>query len=144
MPIPTPDKVQFQKTLNSFIADAGKADDALEGEYRSSRKIIYGDLDKDGLEDACVLFLLHSKENAREYWSNLAVFKNNNGKFEPVVSRDINKGQFNYKEIASKSIKNDEIYLETLSLRDSDPLCCPSLKGRLTYTLQGNKLIKAK
>jgi serine/threonine protein kinase len=140
-PIPTPNKAQLQRSIKSLTVTIAKSENATADYYKDSQKVIYADLDNDGLEDATLLFVLSSKDNPREYWSNLAVFKNNGSEYEFVSSKDVSRAR-NAKDVTLKSVKKGVIQIETLSLADSDGICCPSIKNRVGFILQGNKLIE--
>jgi hypothetical protein len=40
------------------------------------------------------------------------------------------------------AISNNTIYLDTLTKADSDPYCCPSIKGTARIVLSNGKLIQ--
>ena len=83
-PSPTPDKNQLQQVANRYLAGVVKANG--HSEYKETRKIVYGDIDNDGDEDAVVGFVLLVPELGMSgYEISIAVFRNNYGKFEGVT-----------------------------------------------------------
>ncbi|MGI8543674.1 MAG: serine/threonine-protein kinase [Aridibacter sp.] len=89
-PIPTPNKSQLNQQANKYIAGIGKVPGTFEDD-KKSRKIIYGDLDNDGDDDAVVYFeLFPHGGNGEDIY--LAAFRNNNGQFVSVTDVNLSGG----------------------------------------------------
>lgn len=123
-PISTPDKAQLQSVMNKYIAGVAKVSDLME--HKEERKIIYGDLDNDGDDDVAVLSLLGFKTGGNFYVQSLAVFRNNEGKYNAITDTDVGSFSKGYAEL--KSIKNGTIIVEVDAKRKN-------------YTLKNNQLI---
>lgn len=136
----TPDKEQKQKTIDRYIAGVAKVSDAEE--YKEARKILDGDLDGDGDEDAAVQFTIEGMGGGNNYGFYLAVFRNENGKFTAVTDEVIG-GKLN-RDVEFKKIENGKMYFDTKSYGKDDGACCPSIPGKTGYILEGNKLKEVK
>ncbi|MEJ7577576.1 MAG: hypothetical protein WKF74_11290 [Pyrinomonadaceae bacterium] len=136
-PMPTPDKSQLKQIMNRYLAGVAK----VNGMIVLGSQITYGDLDNDGDEDAAVEFQTGYK-GGNGYGFFLAVFRNNEGQFEAVT--DVYTGGKLSRTPTLKQIKNGKILFDTLSLDEDDSYCCPSIKGKTSYTLQGNTLVESK
>ncbi len=145
-PTPTPDKAQLQKIVSQHISSSLKKE-GLEELDRKKRRVIYGDLDKDGDEDAAVEYLWNFI-GGNGWGINLAVFRNNNGVFEYLAYEGVG-GKFS-RDFNLTGIKNGKILATTETCLDSSDvvgLCGQegmggSKKGRTQYSLQGNKLVE--
>lgn len=136
----TPDKEQRQKTIEKYIAGVAKVSDA--DEYKEARKIIYGDLDGDGDEDAAAQFTIEGMGGGNNYTFYLAVFKNENGKFTAVTDEVVG-GKLN-RDIEFKKIESGKMFFDTKSYGKDDGACCPSIAGKTSFVLEGNKIIEKK
>ncbi|MGI8641252.1 MAG: serine/threonine protein kinase [Pyrinomonadaceae bacterium] len=138
-PIPTPDKVQLQTVINKYLSGIAKVKEFQE--FKESRKVFYGDLDNDEDDDAAVLSVMGFKTGGNYYAQILAVFKNDAGTFSAVTDTEV--GAKLYRDAEFKSIKNGRIYFDTMTYdKDKDAACCPSIKGKTSYNLSGNKLVE--
>ena len=136
----TPDKEQKQKTIDQYIAGVAKVSDAEE--YKEARTIIDGDLDGDGDEDTAVQFTIEGMGGGNMFSFYLAVFRNENGKFTAVTDEVIG-GKLN-RSIEFTKIENGIIYFDTKDYAADDGACCPSIEGKTSYILEGNKLVEKK
>ncbi len=134
----TPDKEQREKAIDKYIAGAAKVSDA--DEYKEARKIIDGDLDGDGDEDAAVQFTIEGMGGGNNYGFYLAVFRNENGKFTAVTDEVIG-GKLN-RDITFTKIENGKLFFDTKAYAKDDGACCPSLAGKTSYILDGKKLVE--
>lgn len=137
---PTPDKADGTKTIDRYIAGVAKVSDASE--YKAARKILYGDLDGDGDEDAAVQFTIEGMGGGNNYGFYLAVFKNENGKLTAVTDEVIG-GKLN-RDVTLTKIEDGKIRFDTKDYDDDDGACCPSIEGKTTYILVNNKLKEVK
>ncbi len=136
----TPDNAQKQKVIDKYITGVAKVSDASE--YKEGRKIINGDLDGDGDEDTAVQFTIEGMGGGNMYSFYLAVFKNENGKFTAVTDEVIG-GKLN-RDITFTKFENGKIYFDTKGYAADDGACCPSIAGKTSYVLEGNKLVEKK
>jgi serine/threonine protein kinase len=149
-PKPTPDKVELQKLVNSFILKESKK--GSETESKNLRKIIYGDLDGDGDEDAVVKYVTSPDSGgsmASYFGVGLIVYRNEDGKFEYVTEENVG-GTF-LRTFELVGLKNNKIIGKTERCRNPDDedsagrvdFCISngtSVKGSTQYTLKGDKL----
>ncbi len=140
-PIPTPDKVQSQKTMNQYISAYLKKKE-LEDNVKQ-RKFFYGDLDDDGDEDVAVESGWSYISGGNGYGITLFIFRNNQGLFDFVDLAGV--GDSEIRDFKTTGIKGGKIYGaigtcdlgRVASCEDKDVK-----KGRTEYFLQGNKLIE--
>lgn len=94
----------------------------------------FGDLNNDGVHDAAVLLVENSGGSGSFVY--LAAVLNNENIPENVSTLLLGD------RVAPESIAivNGEIVLEAATHAEDDPLCCPSLKTRMTYSLQDGGL----
>lgn len=136
----TPDKEQRQQAIDRYVAGVAKVSDATE--YKEARKIIYGDLDGDGDEDAAAQFTIEGMGGGNNYGFYLAVFRNENGKFAGITD-DVIGGKLN-RDITLTKIEDGKMLFDTKSYDTDDGACCPSIEGKTAYILEGKKLIEKK
>ena len=134
------DKQQAQKTIEKYIAGVAKVSDA--DEYKEARKIIYGDLDGDGDEDAAAQFTIEGMGGGNNYGFYLAVFKNDNGKLTAVTDTAIG-GKLN-RDVSFTKIENGKMLFDTKDYDEDDGACCPSIEGKTAYVLEEDKLVEKK
>jgi len=98
------------------------------------------DVDGDGKDDFLVLFTVEGPRGANDHVTFLAAFLS--GKpASPIVVEAGRRGERDPIAIAAR---RGGISLDTLDYLPSDPMCCPSGKGRLVYRLEGGKLLLEK
>lgn len=107
-------------------------------EYKGARKIVRGDLDRDGIADLVVLYTIEGQNGSNNYVQYLAVFSRNKDGLVPVTHTVVG-GKTN-RSVELKSIKNNVISLKTLSYEPNDASCCPSKKGATTFVLVNSEL----
>src|SRR4030095_260279 len=93
-------------------------------EYRDARKIVTGDLNRDGVADLAVLYTIEGQNGTNNYDQYLAVFIRTKSKLVPAAHTVVG-GKLN-RDVDLQSIKNNVIYFKTLSYRASDPASTPS------------------
>jgi len=110
-------------------------------EYKKARRFYFGDIDGDGKDDIAVLYTIEGFCCGNNYHFYLAVLINRGSKFELVTSAEVGgKGE---RGVEFNAIKNGKILLNTDEYLPDDPMCCPSSKGRTTYSLKNGKLIES-
>lgn len=134
------DKKEGQKVIDRYIAGVAKVSDASE--YKEARKIIYGDLDGDGDEDAAAKFTIEGMGGGNNYAFYLAVFRNENGKLKGVTDDAIG-GKMN-RDVTFTKVENGKMFFDTKGYAEDDGACCPSIEGKTTYILENDKLKEVK
>jgi len=104
------------------------------------RKTIEGDLNHDGVADAAVLYTIEGQDGSNNYIQYLAVFVRK--KTGLVFAARTSVGGKNRRGMELTSIKDNVIYFDTTGYAERDPSCCPSVKGKTTFTLVGKKLVE--
>jgi len=84
--------------------------------------------------------MIEGRDNTNHHEHFLSIFRNTEGKFEMLTDEKI--GERQYRNIGMQRISNGRIYFDTNNWADDDPACCPSIKGKTSYVLVGNKLIE--
>ena len=107
-------------------------------EYEDARKIIAGDLNRDGEADVAVLYTIEGQDGTNNYLQYLAVFVRKNGALIPTAHTVV--GGKNYRSVELQSVDNGVIRLTTLGYAKNDPSCCPTRKGSARYSLVNGKL----
>lgn len=134
------DKQEGQKVIDRYLAGVAKVSDASE--YKEARKILYGDLDGDGDEDAAAQFTIEGMGGGNNYAFYLAVFRNENGKLKGVTD-DVIGGKLN-RDVTFIKIENGKMFFDTKGYAEDDGACCPSIEGKTSYILEGEKLFEKK
>ena len=132
LPSDTADKVVIDK----FIAKQAKQEDGEE--YEAARKVVTGDLNRDGVSDLAVLYTIEGQNGTNNYVQYLAVFVRTRSGLVPFAHA-VAGGKMN-REVDLKSIKNNVIYCHTLAYRENDPSSSPSKPGTARFKLIGHKL----
>ena len=99
-------------------------------------KIAFGDLDKDGKDDAAVI--IYSSGGGSGGFCELAIMMNSRQK--PFYITSISLGD--RVKINSITIESEVIVLDMIVHGPNDALCCPTLNKTIRYKLSGNKLVK--
>jgi hypothetical protein len=143
-PVPTPDKIQLQTVMDQSIKRSVGKMGAGETNKRT-RRIVYGDLDNDGVEEVVVQYDWDfSKGGGNGSGSNISVFKNNGGKYELVADEEVGgKDTRTFKLIG---VKNGKILADTLSYPslggECDEVGPDCVQKKVQFVLSGKKLIE--
>ena len=95
------------------------------------------DIDKDGKDDFIVLFTVEGiggGGNSHDDFMSIFLSSRN---WQPITTRTGGRGE---RDPVGIDFRDGKIILDTLVYLPSDPLCCPSGKGTLTYELRGGNL----
>jgi len=122
--------------IDKFISAQAKREHGEE--YPDARKVVTGDLDKDGTAETVVLYTIEGQNGSNNHVQYLAVFKRTNGKLAPLTHTPV--GSKSYRDVELDSVSNGLINLTTLGYARNDPSCCPTLKGKAWYRLVRNTL----
>lgn len=126
--------------VENFISRQAKEAEAEE--YEEARKILRGDINRDGKMDLVVLYTLEGFGGGNMYSQYLAVFlaKGRNFRF---AADDVVGGKL-HRNMTLKSVAGGRINFDTMEYRKSDGACCPSRKGKASYILTKGKLKELK
>jgi hypothetical protein len=102
------------------------------------RKTITGDLNHDGVADTAALYTIEGQNGTNNYVQYLAVFLRKKGRL--VYAGQTPVGGKGRRSIEITLIKDNVIFFDTTGYASQDPACCPTIKGRTSYALVGNKL----
>jgi hypothetical protein len=95
------------------------------------------DIDKDGNDDFIVLFTVEGVGGgSNNHYDFMSVFLSGRS-WQPITTRTGGKGE---RDPIRVDFRGGKIVLDTLVYLPSDPGCCPSGKGTLTYELRGDNL----
>ena len=132
----SPDQIPDTTLIDHFIEKQATQENGEE--YKDARKMLLGDLNRDGVPDFAVLYTIESQNGTNNYLQYLAVFIRAKGKLVPVAHTVVG-GRLN-RNVELQSIKNNVIHFKTLSYRASDPASTPSRKGTARFVLIKGKL----
>lgn len=111
-------------------------------EYPDARKVVAGDLDRDGVAETVVLYTIEGQNGSNNHVQYLAVFTRANRQLVHLTHTSI--GSKTYRDVELDSITNGLINLTTNSFAKNDPACCPTLKGKAWYRLALGRLVPVK
>jgi hypothetical protein len=89
---------------------AKHAENAFE-EYRDARKVVVGDLTRDGVPETGVLYTIESQRGTNNYVQYVAVFGRGNGRLVAVTHAEV--GGKSTRSVELTSVDNNTIHLET-------------------------------
>lgn len=137
VPSPTPDEAQFQQAMNRYLAGVAKVSNGDE-EDKSLRKVVHGDIDGDGDNDAVVQFVVvpNAGNNSGVF---LAVFINKDGKFKGVTDEVV--GGNHLRDFELESVQPGRIVAVTLECSGDDYPCENEMKRQAIILWKNNKLI---
>jgi hypothetical protein len=130
-----------QSTLSKAVAAHIKKNSGDGAEYRAARKIVYGDVDGDGVKDAVLQYTIEGEGGGNSFGQYLAVFLNKKGSYRDSAPETVG-GKF-YRGFTLQIVRNREIIGATETCRDEgDPVgICPNPKrGKTAYTFKNVKL----
>jgi len=131
-----PSEDQDTTVVEQFISKQAKQEDGEE--YVEARKMLTGDLNRDGVPDVAVLYTIEGQNGTNNYLQYLAVFVRAKGKLIPAAHTVV--GGKHYRNVELQSVSNYVIRFKTLSYRASDPASTPSRKGTARFVLIKRKL----
>ena len=132
----TPSQIPDTTVVDHFIAKQATQENGEE--YKDARKMLLGDLNRDGVPDIAVLYTIESQNGTNNYLQYLAVFVRTKGKLVPAAHTVVG-GKLN-RDVDLQSIKSNVIRFKTLSYRASDPASTPSRKGTARFVLIRHRL----
>lgn len=126
--------------IDKFISAQAKREQGEE--YPDARKVVTGDLDKDGVPETVVLYTIEGQNGSNNHVQYLAVFTRANRQLVLLTHTSI--GSKSYRDVELDSISNGLINLTTMGYAKNDPACCPTLKGKASYQLARGRLMVVK
>ncbi|MGQ9799746.1 MAG: DUF4352 domain-containing protein [Ignavibacterium sp.] len=123
--------------------------DKWNEENKDSRKVLFSDLNNDGIKDAILQFqfLYSSSERGNTVVSKIffSAFLNKNNKYTLVDEIGFDGGNINvpglFSFIELKSIQKNIIKLTVYRYNVRDPHCCPSYIEEVEFKFENNKLV---
>lgn len=125
-------------TIDKFIAAQATREHGEEPD--GVRKVVEGDLNRDGAADTAVLYTIEGQNGSNNYIQYLAVFLRQSGKLV-FAARQAVGGKLR-REIDLTSIKDNAMLFDTTSYGPKDPACCPTIKGKTRFVLTGKRLVE--
>ncbi|HEX8177248.1 MAG TPA: hypothetical protein VF543_19320 [Pyrinomonadaceae bacterium] len=122
--------------ITGFISKQATQESGTE--YESARKVVKGDLNRDGVADLAVLYKIEGQNGSNNYVQYLAVFTRNKDGLVPVTYTVV--GGKSNRSVELTSIRNNVISFKTLNYGPKDAACCPSKKGATRFVLVNSKL----
>jgi hypothetical protein len=107
-------------------------------EFKEGRKILTGDINRDGVPDTVVLYTIEGQGGSNNHVQYLAVFVRSRGKLALLTQTSV--GGKSHRAVELKAIGENQIHLDTLDYFSADAACCPSKKGTTRYVVVNRKL----
>lgn len=126
----------LQKAIKNHIEKV--SEDASE--YEKARKIVYGDVDGDGVKDAVVQYTLEGFGGGNSWGQSLAVFLNKKGVYK-MAADEVVGGKF-FRSFTVQKIIGKQIVGATETCPEDEPqgLCKTPKKKQVKYVLLNGKL----
>lgn len=122
--------------VDKFIAEQASREGGEE--YEEARKVVAGDLNRDGIPDLAVLYTVEGQHGSNNYVQYLAVFIRVRGALVPAGHTAV--GGKSRRGVELQSVRGGTIFLKTLSYRPKDASCCPSRRGVTRFVLVSRRL----
>ena len=107
-------------------------------EYREARKIVFGDVDGDGVKDAVVQYTLEGYGGGNSWGQQLAVFLKKKGVYRMAADETVG-GNF-LRGFTLQKVVNKKIVGETCTDGYEAGMCKNPAKGQMKFALVGAKL----
>ena len=129
-------QANLEKTIDHYIEKI--RDDASE--YAEARKIVYGDVDSDGVKDAVVQYTLEGAGGGNSWGQSLVVFLNKKGVYK--ASGDETVGSKFFRSFTLQKVAGKQIIGATETCPEDYPqgLCENPKKKQVKYFLLNGKL----
>ena len=126
--------------IDAYITSQAKLERGEE--YREARKLVVGDLTRDGVPETVVLYTIEGQRGTNRSKQYLAIFARRTGKLTLLTHAEM--GSKSVATVELRSVENQVIMLDTLSYAPKDANCCPSVPGTMRYVLSGRTLREQK
>lgn len=133
---------KVERFINAFAAEVRGA------EYCEFRKIVRGDINGDGIADVIVVFTVEGACADDKKTPAGACGNHHEQYMKALLGKELKEvpllmvGERGERDIVGLAVNNGIIEAETLSYRENDPMCCPSLKGRTRFVLFKDALVE--
>jgi hypothetical protein len=107
-------------------------------EYKDARKVLAGDLNRDGVPDLAVLYTIEGQDGTNNHVQYLAVFIRAKGGLAPVTHTVV--GGKSDRDVELQAIRKNIIFFKTLNYGPKDAACCPTKKGVTRFALVDSRL----
>lgn len=133
---------QDTAVIDAYIAAQARRERGEE--YKEARKVVVGDLTRDGVPETIVLYTIEGQHGTNLSVQYLAVFERHDGKLTALTHADIGGRGKSARGVELNSVEDNAILLDTLNYGPKDAACCPSVKGKTRYILSGKLLQEQK
>jgi hypothetical protein len=124
--------------INAHIRKEAKSQGAAE--YREARKVIFGDVDGDGDDDAVAQYTIEGMGGGNSFAQMLAIFTNQKGVYR-FATQEVVGGKFAYRTSKLTNVENGKIILSTETCAEPPQgLCDNPKKGQAIFTFNNGKL----
>ena len=129
----------LRATVNQYIANAAKANDAAPGP-KTAERVLTGDLDGDGDKDAVVQYTLEGFGGGNNWTQLMAVFLNQKGVYKFADEATVGGKFFTYSSTLS-GVSNGAVVLKTETCAEPPQGICENpAKGTATFSFNNGKL----
>jgi hypothetical protein len=132
----SPKQNQDTAVIDEFISKQATQEGGEE--YEDARKVMAGDLNRDGVPDLAVLYTIEGQGGTNNYVQYLAVFIRARGALAPVTHTVVG-GKLN-RDVELESIRKNVIFFKTRNYGPKDAACCPRKKGATRFALVHRRL----
>lgn len=106
-------------------------------EFKEGRKVVFADLNDDGVNDAIVLYTIEGQGGSNSYFQSLATFYADTKGWNYRGAIVVGSGVQNVQVVDSKKLA-----LKVLSVGPEDANCCPSVESTEQYKWDGSTFIQ--
>jgi hypothetical protein len=130
--------LEAEKVINAHIRKEAKSQGAAE--LRERRKVLFGDVDGDGDEDAVAYYMIEGMGGGNTFAQMLAIFTNQEGVYR-FTTEEVVGGKYAYRISKLTNVENGKIYLSTETCPEPPQgLCDNPKKGRAVFTFNNGNL----
>lgn len=135
-------EIKAQASLPKAIAAHINKNIEDGSEYKENRKIVYGDVDGDGVKDAVVQYTIEGVGGGNSWGQYLAVFLKKKGVYK-VAADEVVGGKF-FRGFILQKVVGKKIIGATETCPDNGPqgICQNPAKGQTKFALANGKLIE--
>ena len=127
-----------EKAINAHIRKEARSQGGVE--YREARKVLFGDVDGDGDEDAVAQYTIEGMGGGNGFAQMLAIFTNQKGVYS-FATEEVVGGKFAYRTSKLTGVENGKILLSTETCAEPPQgLCDNPKKGQAIFTFNKGKL----